>query len=1050
MKLSALLAAFFLLAQCAPAQQSHLSACRKAANATVTAQIDTNTGQFCVMAADGTPLLFSGGAAFTSYSSVYLDGQLFTNNNTLSAIKPRNALPMPHVQAWTRPDCVGFDVTVTRQHARLAVTQTLYPRAEGDYGFIRVVTVLRNLSAVPVQAGMQLMYDLAIGPSDLVAVTVRNTLVPLETGWQGSAVPPDFFGKGKGSPYRVRGRLQHDTLTPPDRFIVGKWSYNGYLGAAQWDYAAENGRAFWDNAALLQWDDAPLAPGATRTIVTDYGLEITSGRSLALACSTDSLYLRRLVPPETFHYFALSAGVQNTALTGAADTVDLEIKLPAGVRLAAGLPAVKQLVVPPGATRSTAWGCEADSSVAFLTWRIPIEVRSRSGIVGVCEKTVMVPGRPLSLVCSASSVSIDTAGGGYSPNPVAVFAKVRNTTTAPLAGLRCTLTPKNWGATLLGPATVPVLPDPVPPGDEGIATWLVQVPVSISPQSHQYAVILSGVGAQCNGSIETPGIKPSFASCAGQHTTLGTDFWIAWPEPYGTNAGAGVSGPRVLVVAQERTNVRIEYTATGHRIDTTLGAWEQGVFSMDWGLENHQPEVVSRQTVHVTSDRPISLTASIDGWMVIDATTVLPAVALGKRYMMLANDPAMRLANKNSNAETDEILIVATEDGTTVTVTPTDTTGSGKLPGSPFVTTLQRGELLPVFGKGSFRNALFGSSIVADKPVAVFAASKISWILTHPAGNALYEQLPAEEDFGDTYVVLPNRSRSAQTFVRLLAASDNTVFTLNGAPWATLAKRGDVFESWIDAPPAILKGSAPFLAAQYTASGSHDSLQATDGDFYGDPSLAFLVPQSAFAGCHVFFAGPPRYNVNSTPPTAPWDSLFVSFAVFAGAEGSVLLDGLHPSCEFRPVPGGLLSAGAMNIRPGFHKLETSDPRGIFGLSYGFAKFDAYSTTTSRTFTFPKSIVAGAERPQSAGLSLTVSPNPLRAAATIAYALPAASRTRLEIVDALGVVRIVPLDADRSRGEHRAALDASSLTPGRYWLRLVTDRGVLSTQIVVVR
>jgi hypothetical protein len=65
-------------------------------------------------------------------------------------------------------------------------------------------------------------------------------------------------------------------------------------------------------------------------------------------------------------------------------------------------------------------------------------------------------------------------------------------------------------------------------------------------------------------------------------------------------------------------------------------------------------------------------------------------------------------------------------------------------------------------------------------------------------------------------------------------------------------------------------------------------------------------------------------------------------------------------------------------------------------------------------------------------------------------LPEASHVRLEVFDLLGRSVALLVDEMRPAGEHRALLTADALTAGTYVYRLVTERGVKTNTLTVVR
>ncbi len=84
------------------------------------------------------------------------------------------------------------------------------------------------------------------------------------------------------------------------------------------------------------------------------------------------------------------------------------------------------------------------------------------------------------------------------------------------------------------------------------------------------------------------------------------------------------------------------------------------------------------------------------------------------------------------------------------------------------------------------------------------------------------------------------------------------------------------------------------------------------------------------------------------------------------------------------------------------------------------------------------------------LSLTVSPNPLRGRATIAFETPANGAVSLRVYDVTGREVAVLVDRELAAGESSATLDASGLASGVYVVRLQAGATVATTQLSVVR
>ena len=102
----------------------------------------------------------------------------------------------------------------------------------------------------------------------------------------------------------------------------------------------------------------------------------------------------------------------------------------------------------------------------------------------------------------------------------------------------------------------------------------------------------------------------------------------------------------------------------------------------------------------------------------------LPVDVMTTEYIALGW-PAPGVANDLNS----ELSVVATEDGTDVTIVPTADTTSGVTAGTATTKTLNRGEALPV---QSSTGDLSGSMVTSSKPVSVFGGHKCANVPTIP------------------------------------------------------------------------------------------------------------------------------------------------------------------------------------------------------------------------------------------------------------------------------------------------------------------------------
>ncbi|MEO0858105.1 MAG: T9SS type A sorting domain-containing protein, partial [Bacteroidota bacterium] len=91
-----------------------------------------------------------------------------------------------------------------------------------------------------------------------------------------------------------------------------------------------------------------------------------------------------------------------------------------------------------------------------------------------------------------------------------------------------------------------------------------------------------------------------------------------------------------------------------------------------------------------------------------------------------------------------------------------------------------------------------------------------------------------------------------------------------------------------------------------------------------------------------------------------------------------------------------------------------------------------------------------EAPQTAALTLSAYPNPVRGTATLAYTLPESGRATLAVYDVLGRRVAVVTDATQAAGAHVETFDTRQLASGVYVAVLATEAGQQTRRFTVLR
>jgi hypothetical protein len=322
-----------------------------------------------------------------------------------------------------------------------------------------------------------------------------------------------------------------------------------------------------------------------------------------------------------------------------------------------------------------------------------------------------------------------------------------------------------------------------------------------------------------------------------------------------------------------------------------------------------------------------------------DATLLFPTNVLGSDYTAITGDATLVAADAFSQSDDNTgafVSVVATQDGTTVTLFPT----AGLHPGVVNDVLLDRGQVLTAIsserGAPTFGN-LSGTRVQADAPVAVFSGSVATSEPTSAnaccADHLEHQMLPLTA-WGTSYVAAPAvaamGSGNDDSLYRITGAFDGTTLEYSpaapmGAPTSIDAYETVAFVT--DTPFTVhAPGAEPFAITQFLLSNQYFPALSRPGD----PTMMLLTATEQFQSRYVFLM-PQGYATNFVTVVSPTGTtVTLDGAPLAGspaAAGSV--DGMD--YQYLHV-----SAGA-----GAHVIEADNPFGIIvsghanDVSYGY-------------------------------------------------------------------------------------------------------------------
>ncbi len=466
----------------------------------------------------------------------------------------------------------------------------------------------------------------------------------------------------------------------------------------------------------------------------------------------------------------------------------------------------------------------------------------------------------------------------------------------------------------------------------------------------------------------------------------GTDFWLTFMPNYHRNIQIPVANLRdslsIFIVAGEPTKGVIYYR-------DSVGALSQKnfqindiskiyTFGIPWvnyelsGFNNsgeivaeNQDETPAKQHFHITSEKDISVYALNQAETTSEAFMVLPTDALGKDYYVMSynSDGSQNFGGVVSSTPS-QFAIVATEDGTTVTVTPSAATHSNGLASETFL--LEKGESYLVQARITSNNLnadLTGSHITSDKPIAVFGGHQRATVPIYEkdtliSRDCLIEQIPPVGTWGKNAFLTPyplplDATKVGSDLYRVLAAYDSTVIYINGIRQSTLTP-GGFYEGNLDVP-ATVTSNKPIMVAHFKKTAGDGFNFVNTG--LSDPFMLIIPPKEQFQNFYRFI-NVQAYDFDN--PLGVYVEQYVSVVAPNSTLSTVKLDSMPVNVsKFKPIPGSNYSYawlgganGADSVTDGAHTIQADEPIAIYVYGYGAANSYGYvGGTAYRIFDF---------------------------------------------------------------------------------------------------
>lgn len=374
----------------------------------------------------------------------------------------------------------------------------------------------------------------------------------------------------------------------------------------------------------------------------------------------------------------------------------------------------------------------------------------------------------------------------------------------------------------------------------------------------------------------------------------GTEFWLAFPPGSAEYLHLYITGETAT-----SGNVTIASASFDEDFTVTPGGVTTVVVPNTAMVSAN--ETAESKGIHVTSNDEIAIYGINKSPYTTDAYMGLPIDVLGQTYLGIGYSSA-------------QVVVIGTQDSTSVTVTPQFDDGSNAKSFS-----INTGETYLLSTAGGFE--LNGSEITSDKPVAVFSGSQCSSVPTgYSACDHLVEQMPPTSTWGKQFVTVPLATRLNGDTFRFLASEDSTELSINGTLTATLSK-GEFHETIIT-DSSLIESSKPILTVQYANSTSFDSQT-------GDPFMMLIPPYEQFQNSYTVTTPSEGFSVN-----------YANIVVPSSAISNVTFDdGTVAEGDFTQIGSTDFYGAQVALTVGSHNFAAPKGFGIF--TYGFAEYNSY-------------------------------------------------------------------------------------------------------------
>ena len=428
-------------------------------------------------------------------------------------------------------------------------------------------------------------------------------------------------------------------------------------------------------------------------------------------------------------------------------------------------------------------------------------------------------------------------------------------------------------------------------------------------------------------------------SKAQDYSNKGKDFWVVY-----TGHIDGTTSRMALYLTSDINATgtlsvngsSIPFTVTANQV-TTLRLTNSSTPNNSLAYNSQTAGIGTNRGIHIVADTPIVVYAHILNAARSGSTLVLPTNVLGREYFVTS------YASVSGSNSRSQFAVVATEDNTSVEITPTLADAGNTYPANTtFTITLNKGD---VFQYQSANNTdLTGSfikSVAAPgspcKPIGVFSGSTFTTMgcATAGSGDNLYQQQFPSASWGQLYITAPFALRAYDIF-RILVKDPTTVVQVNGVtlnPATIINNRYYEINTIGNNTSRIISSDKPVSVIQYMITQSCDGVQS-------DPEMIILnAIEQTLNDITVLSA-----RNDLTPPSTNISRHFLNIIIKTAGLSSLLIDGVPYTATPVAIPATSYSylqqevTASTLINPA-HRIVADS--GFVAIAYGYGNVESY-------------------------------------------------------------------------------------------------------------